>query len=1228
MVGTEAVPFPGNRRFEVLRRIGAGGMGIVYAVRDRDQNTTVALKYLKDVDPKNIARFKREFRTLADLQHRNLVRLGELFCEDGQWFFTMELLAGVDFLSWVRHQDGKPLAVETVDPAKPLPAMQCDEARLRAALKQLALGLYRLHDAGKVHRDIKPSNVLVTADGRVVLLDFGLVTDSHRKEVSETDVFGTARYMAPEQASGKPVGPEADWYAVGTVLYEALTGRPPFSGPQMELLLNKLRKEALPPRALVDELPEDLHQLCVDLLRAKPQARPGGRQILDRLRVVDGEVVEMVPPAGSGPALAAEGRFVGRERELERLRQAFDDSQRGASVTMFVEGESGMGKSSLIRRFADRLREENPEVMVLAGRCFERESVPYKAFDGLMDAFGDVLQRMNPIDAALLLSGDAGALARLFPGLRRVPVVAALPEVQLPEPQELRRAAFLALRTTLRRVAERWPLVLCIDDFQWTDADSVALLADLLRPPDAPPFLLLCTVQTGVAEDPIAEVRGQLGDERRLELEALPREEAERLARAVMGEGSDKAALVAHEAGGHPLFIQVLCSHLAETGERVQLDDVLWSRVAKLDPASRRLLELLAVAGQPLTYRAAALAAELDGDALFAKVNQLRAAQLVRRTGSHFEDSLETYHYQVRQAVLLNLTPSELRARHIQIAEVLERTTMGERDPVSLVWHLEAAGELERAAVHARRAARLAADSLAFARAAQLYGTALRLGRCESEETRKLHIALGEALAHAGRARHAAQSFQAGAEGAPPAEALDLNRRAAEQLLICGHVADGMKLIDKVLEQVGIKRSRTAAGALASIAWRRAHIRLRGLGYRRREESEIPADELTRMDTCWSLAIGMAFVDFFHSAEFQMRHSQLALRAGEPYRVARALSAETIIAALGGARTQARTARLLTALKALAEETGHPHALGLAAYMAQNVAVMQGRWREAAVLTREVERHIRERAPGMLFENDAVKHNSVMVSWYLGDLKEMCARVPLFLRIAEERGAVILAAMSRTGMASLYWLVRDDPQGARRQALTAIAKWPADWPHPNTYNDFVAEVQIDLYSSPDSPLAWERVRKSWPALKRTPYMRMQVVRIKLIALRAQAALAAAASAAGRDREALCRHAEAAARRIEREGAAWGLPVAQLLWAGAAHLRGQSERAQSLLERAAQAFTEADMALYAAVAQRRRGLLVGGPMGHALVAAADEWMHAQTVKAPARLADMLAPGFQR
>jgi serine/threonine protein kinase len=1260
-IGTgEPLEFRGTDRFRIERKLGAGGMGVVYQARDLERNTTVALKTLRQLDANSVYRFKKEFRALADLEHKNLVRLGELFCEGSQWFFTMELVEGQNFLTFVRpgnaslrehgseaspSADTMQFALRTTfaGDANPhaveLPSY--DEARLRAALGQLALGVSALHAAQKIHRDIKPSNVIVTADDRVVLLDFGLVLDAlTAHEDSDLRMVGTAAYMAPEQAASRPVGPEADWYSVGVVIYQALTGRPPFLGPPLELLMNKQRFEPAPPRALVPDVPTDLDTLCVELLRTDPRARPPGRQVLLRLGVQD--AFDLTAPASvtAATSLTQAPPFLGRSRELQVLCDAFETSRKKECVTLFVHGESGMGKSALVKHFTDALEGDSSGTVTLRGRCYERESVPYKAFDGIVDALGQRLARLDQVDAALLLPKDVAVLARLFPVLRRVPAVARVTQPRLPDPQELRARAFGALRDLLSRLSDRHPLVLHIDDFQWTDLDSLALLGDVLRPPDGPRLLLLATVQEGTlhargASDPVKAVDGILGDVRHLVLASLPPDEAKALVGEILGPQALRnpahVEAIAKEAAGHPLFIYELARHLMMSGvpdpAGIRLDEALWHRIRHLEDPARRLLEVLAIAGAPLPHKTAAQACELDPASFSKWLSILRVAHLARNSNAQGEACVEPYHNRVRDAVLANLGPEVSKRHHAQIADALEATTASLQNPLGLIRHLESAGELERAAQHARRAAPLASEALAFDQAAVLYRIALRLGEHTDAEKRVLYALLGEALANAGRSPEAAAMFQQGARGANAAESLDLHRRAAEQLLLSGHLDQGLATMKRVLAAVHLKLPESPRQVLFELLVGRARVRLRGRRYFRRDESQIAATDLTRIDTCWSASVGLATVDFLRGAAFQTRHLLFALEAGEPYRLARALAAEASLCSGSGGKSRKRTARVLAEARALATEIDHPHALAMVGASEAIAANMEGRWTSALETADRADAQFRDRCTGVAWERDTLHVVAVTALAYLGEMSELGRRVPQYQREAQERGDLYGMTYMSTGEALLCWLARDDPKGARREAERATHQYSRQGLLVQAYLDLLAQVRIDLYQG-DFSGAWTRTQERWPALSKSLLLHVQLIRIVMYNLRAQAALACAADGKeGPQQKALLGAAQDDAHRLLSEKMPWSRALARLLLAQIAWARGDHRTAVARYADAHRELGETNMALYAAAARYRQGQLLGGDEGQSLKSSAFAWMVHQGIKSPERMTAVCAPFCQ-
>src|SRR5262249_10626449 len=273
------------------------------------------------------------------------------------------------------------------------------------------------HDAGKLHRDLKPANVLVTTEGRVVLLDFGLSAplDRSGKHASSVSmIVGTLPYMAPEQADAAPLTPAADWYSFGVMLYEALTGQLPSEASVNQVPLDKQQRVPPPPSAVTPGIPADLDRLCVELLRRRPEERLSGAEVLRRL----GDAAPPVTPT------ERRGIFVGRRRELDTLQDSFSTLKRGRTVLVHVRGRSGVGKRTLVQRFLDAVR---PDALVLEGRCYEQESVPYKAFDSLIDGLSRYLARLPRGDADSLLPRDAASLLHVFPVLLQAPALAQAP---------------------------------------------------------------------------------------------------------------------------------------------------------------------------------------------------------------------------------------------------------------------------------------------------------------------------------------------------------------------------------------------------------------------------------------------------------------------------------------------------------------------------------------------------------------------------------------------------------------------------------------------------------------------------------------------------------------------------------------------------------------------------------------------------------------------------------
>ncbi len=1259
--------FPGTERFEIIRRIGAGGMGVVYEAYDRERKAHVALKTLLQVDPAALYRFKQEFRALTDVAHPNLAALHQLISTGELWFFTMELVDGVTFLEHVRPRlqaawqpdddpphNGPEFAAETVDlaikppndddtgPFAPGPSRLLAEQndRLRAALRQLAEGVCALHEAGKLHCDIKPSNVLVTRAGRVVILDFGLVIELEHGPIDKVNDYGlggTIAYMSPEQAAGQTLSEASDWYGVGSMLFHVLTGRSPFVGAKSQVLRDKQRLEPKLPKELIDSIPDDLRRLCLDLLRLRPEDRPSGAEVLRRLGVTSSRQNFTAPIRSSE---AAKAPFLGRERHLAALRGALNDLSNRRPVVMHVHGRSGAGKSLLVQRFLQSIVAQGG-VVLLSGRCFEQESVPYKALDSLIDSLTRYLNRLEHHEAAVLMPRDVQALARLFPVLRRVRAVeeALARASMIPDKQELRRRAFAALRDLLARLGDRRRLVLVIDDLQWGDEDSAALLTDLLSPPDPPVLLLLACYRSEYAQTSAclrvlsaAHAADATLDCRQLVVAALEPDEARQLALALLGPDAEvtesQVEAIARESAGSPYFIHELVQHLVSGGTpdgaahvagQISLDEVLWQRVTRLPQDSRRLLEAVAVSGQPLRQEDAYRAAGLDGESLGA-LTVLRVNHFVRSTGPEGHDEVETYHDRVRESVTAHLSAETLGTRHRDLAAVLE--TSGHADPETLAVHLQGANSSAKAGHYYALAAAEAAEALAFDRAAKLYRLSLELRPLQGADERDLRRKLGDALANAGRCAEAAREYQSVAAQTTGAEALELLGCAGYQFCASGHIDEGRAALETVLNRLGMKLPSTRLRALLSMFWHRFRLWLRGLKYREQSADQVPADELARIDISWSVAIGLTMIDTIRGADFQTRNLLLALRAGEPYRVARSLAWEATHTAMGGEGSKKRSAQLLDAADALARRIDHPHALGMAAMSRGVAAYFHGNWKEGhAVCDRAVE-IFRNRCTGVTWELDTSSAFAFWSLWFRGEIAELIRRFPILVKEAHERGDRLAEANYTTFGGPFVWLAADDPEGAKQALAKVMGDWSKQDFHVQHFTTLTARAQIELYRG-DGQAAWQQIALQWPAMKASALLHVECVRIFMVHLRGRCALAAAGMGAP---QTLLKVVAKDARAIEREKPSWCRPLAALLRAALTARAGDKVEAAALLGAAAADLDAADMKLLAAAARRRQGELLGGAQGGELVKLADGFMVVQKIQNPQRMAELFVPGI--
>ena len=1279
----------GDGRFSVIRQLGAGGMGVVYEAYDQARRETVALKVVKDSVADRILDFKNEFRTLANIIHPNLVRLQELLRFDDQWLFTMELVRGVDFFSYVRPQLA-PLEIESTTsshsalhlaPYQPSTARtdstmvedssataatqpsgkqgkgsstisqearraastRLNEDRLRTALLQLAEGISALHDADIIHRDIKPSNVLVDHSGRVVILDFGLARqrggpDNHR-------IAGTPHFMAPELAAGVAGGPAVDWYALGVMLFMALVGQPPFIGDQRYILHRKQYFDAPMASEVVGDVPEDLDFLCTALLARNPENRPRGADILRRLGGKRTSAQLSLPLQS----------FVGRRAELRSLNEDFD-ATRDAPVTVFVCGGSGVGKSALTGKFVSQLVRDTP-ALVLQGRCYERESMPYKAVDEIIDELTRTLIFMPPETVAPLLPADVDIIAQAFPVFRKLldlPEIAGKspPSRKIADIQQQRAALFSAIRELFVNLAGYRPIVLVIDDLQWADSDGLAMLAELTRPPGAPALMLLCTLRedkkspTSHREDELAANFGS--PVHRYTLKPLSERESRELASRILldaGTANQKAASMSHEISreshGLPFFIELLARSAIEDGhlDTESLDHIISRRIAALPEPETRLLSAVCVAGRPCKIRVLNRVLGREQTSLMSELTRLRSGSWIVTSGTEDDDNVNCYHDRVRTAVLATVTDAEQAQIHTALAQAFATEPVVDSEAMAI--HLAGAGKPQEAVAYAEAAARTAMRVLAFDRAARLYRMVLDLNpdiksasKSASNGSTELYGELGEALVNAGRGAEAAQIFLDLSETSDPLASLRYRRRAAKQLLTSGLVADGLAILRALLHDVGLPYPRSRLSALVRLIYYRIRLRFFS-GFKRLRQLRTPkapaalpepADvaapdqqQQQRLETAWAASVGLAMVDNVRGAYYQALCLNMALHTDDVHRIACSLAMEACFLSSGGYRSAARTDHVLAEARKLAEHAGDDHSMAMVDWANGMAVFMRGHWPSAREFFERSVHRLRTRCVGVAWELTTVQRFLCWTLWHQGDIKEQERLLARFLAEAEARGD----AYAETGFASNMRFSDDEISRERRKVLEIMGDWSMSRYYLPNHQFLYDLATLEIYEG-DGVAAWERLRRGWRSLQTTMALQVEPIRILFTEIRARAAVAAMRLAGAR-RHKLSRKALRYAAKLRKERAPWAKAHADLIEAGVYAMDDKHAIARSYYGAADEQFTQLGMQGWAMAARDRRGALIGGDEGAALRSQAREYLLAQGMLRPERLISMLAPG---
>jgi len=746
-------------RYAVLKKLGEGGKGVVYKARDTVLNRVVAIKMLKSAvsGEEAYSRFMIEAQAVAKLNHPNIVSIHDIGKEGEKKFFVLEFVDGMSLRELMRtYPEGK-----------------CDFQTVLRMGMDICGALQYAHSQGVMHRDIKPENILVTEEGVAKLMDFGLAKMLGQPSITQEGVIvGTVAYVAPEIALGKSADARSDLYSFGAVLYEAVTGKPPFLGEDpVKIIFSHIHDYPVSPSRLNPKVSPALAECIMKLLEKEPGKRyQSAEDLLKVLReIAEGFLREMLVPSrkqsvivpSPRPIVTKEVQLIDRVEEMSLLREAVDRAVRGEGGLVFLYGEAGIGKTRLTRELGAYARLRG--MQVLYGRCpalFRMDGVPpYVLWN---EVIRDYLQVCTPEQLYKVIGYYPGEVCKLVPEVKQK--LGTIPQSLPISPEHERDRLFEAVSQFMTNISKEAPLLVVLDDLQWTDQSSLLLLHYLARGVYRESLLLLGAYRdTDIDErHPLFPVLTELNRERLLQSAQLKRmsfdEVSEMIKRMLEQDDVPRefCELVYEKTRGNPFFVEEVIKSLKEEEviyheenkykikevSKIEfpktVKGVVKARISRLDEECQNVLTLASFIGNDFTFEALCGVTGIEESKLLEIIEKILKTGLFKHRVIHGEDVCFFADIIVRDVVYEEVSPFRRKKLHNVVGCALEKVYAKKIDEHlgELALHFLESGDKEKALGYFLKAGENATKIYANTEAISYFQSALRLLEEKEDELR------------------------------------------------------------------------------------------------------------------------------------------------------------------------------------------------------------------------------------------------------------------------------------------------------------------------------------------------------------------------------------------------------------------------------------------------------------------------------------------------------------
>lgn len=724
-------------RYVARELLGTGARKEVWLATDTRLDRDIALAIVPGamLDDAGRSRLDREAKVMARLgDHPNVVSVLDVGSEGSSHYIVSQYMGGGTLSDRIADAPDRRMPV----------------GRALTVATDLANALEHAHGLGVIHRDLKPANVFYGTDGRAQLGDFGLAASAEEARLTaEGMVVGTVAYLPPEQTLGQGLDPRSDLYSLGALMYETLTGRPPFVGENAVAVISQhLRADPVAPRWHNDEVSVELEELVLGLLAKAPDDRPqSATEILARLATLSPVAVpERQAESKAPPSSAAQwGTYVGRVDERDRLTSALQAALVGRARMVMIVGEPGIGKTRTVEELAAEAGVHGASV--LWGHAYEGDiNAPHMPF---VDALRGFTRGLTPDALSDVLASDVAEIASLIPEIRdRVGDVPDLPRL---EGEADRYRLYEAVTSFLRRAAREAPLMLVLEDLHWADKPSLMLLQYLARSLDADRIFIVCTYRDIELErtHPLSATLMALRREKlyeRVLLQGMTVAEVNDMIDAVGGQPApvEFAARLHTETRGNPFFVAEILQHLAESGglsfqggqwvgslESIEMAlpegvrDVIGRRLDRLSEDCNKMLTVAAAMTSGFLLDTVAEVVGFDEDTALDALDEALAARIVQERREP-RGSYDFTHALIRQTLYAELSTPRRARLHRQILEVIEPRGADVAELAHHAFQSISAGDIDVAMGYAMQAGFRAMGAVAFEDAAHHFDMALQ----------------------------------------------------------------------------------------------------------------------------------------------------------------------------------------------------------------------------------------------------------------------------------------------------------------------------------------------------------------------------------------------------------------------------------------------------------------------------------------------------------------------